>query len=97
MATVAQTILAQLGGKKFIAMTGASAFIGGVTTLKFKIPKAKSGINVVSITLTPADEYTVEFFKMRGLDWTLIHKAEGQHAEDLQPLFTRHTGLDTHL
>jgi hypothetical protein len=58
---VARTILEQLGGQRFVVMTGAKNFIGGPDSLSFKIPKTRR-IRGVRITRTPADTYTVEFF-----------------------------------
>ena len=99
--TPAKIMLDQLGGKRFIAMTGASRFVGGQTTLMFKLPGnpgfVKDGINCVRITLTPADLYDVEFVRMRGIDFKVKHKAEGIGCEQLREVFERHTGLRTSL
>ena len=38
MNQVAETILAQLGGRKFQVMTGAKYFLGGADYLQFKLP-----------------------------------------------------------
>ena len=98
--TVAQTILSQLGGRKFIAMTGAKSFVGGSDMLMFALPArfAKDGINKVRITLTPADEYKVEFMKIIGTKPVkTIAEVDGVYADNLQRIFTSHTGLDTRL
>lgn len=64
---VAQTILTQLGGNRFAAMTGAKQFVAVTDYLQFKLPAnfAKGGINCVKVTLTAADLYDVEFMKVR--------------------------------
>jgi hypothetical protein len=97
--TTAHTILQQLGGSRFIAMTGARSFVGSQTGLTFKLPArfARGGINVVRIALDPSDTYTVEFGKLWGLDYRTIKTLDGVYAEDLQDIFTDATGLDTHL
>lgn len=95
--SVAQTILQQLGGNRFIAMTGAKNFLGGKDKLIFSIPHAKNGINKVSITLTSDDLYTVEFYKFRKLDLTLITSHVGVYNDMLQEIFTNETGLYTRL
>lgn len=97
--TVSQTILEQLGGGRFIAMTGAKQFIGSATTLSFRVPKAKDGITGVRITLTPMDLYDVEFLRLRGVvaEPDVVAKVQGAYAEDLRRVFTAHTGLDTTL
>lgn len=60
--TVSKTILEQLGGRRFIAMTGARDLIGGTNYLMFRLPRglAKNGINKVKITLDWTDTYVVE-------------------------------------
>jgi hypothetical protein len=35
--TVAKTILAQLGGERFVMMTGATNFVGGADSLAFRV------------------------------------------------------------
>ena len=90
----AQTVLEQLGGKKFIAMTGARNFTKGKDFIQFKLPKAKKGISYVKITLTEMDVYTIEFLSKTG---KVIEKAEDVYNDQLQNIFTKNTGLETHL
>ncbi|MEY5370762.1 hypothetical protein WI850_24050, partial [Salmonella enterica subsp. enterica serovar Corvallis] len=72
---IAVEILNQLGGNKFIAMTGAKNFVwlekGG---LIFKLPSnfARNGINLVRIKLEPSDTYNIEFLKSRGASLKII-------------------------
>jgi len=99
---IAQTILAQLGGRRFIAMTGARNLIGGENYLMFSLPAgfAKNGINNVRITLDWTDTYIFEALKITRrpeLKFEPIEKLERVYAEDLQRIFTEVTGLDTHL
>lgn len=95
---VANTILAQLGGSRFIAMTGVKDIVGSADALSFGIGRgAVNKANKVRITLTRADDYTVEFFNYRKLDLKPVGKRDGVHAEDLQHVFTAETGLDCHL
>lgn len=97
--SVAKTILEQLGGNRFIAMTGAHNFAGGSDSLQFRLPSnfAKNSINSVSITLTPMDTYTVILSRVRGTKVTQISRHEHAYAEDLQKLFRAETGLEVHL
>lgn len=99
MTTVAAIILAQLGGNRFIAMTGARDLVRNDNALSFKLPRgARNGINYVTVVLTPADLYNVTFYKMtRGLNVHTISAAEGVYADKLQATFMAATGLDTHL
>lgn len=96
---VANTILSQLGGNRFVAMTGAKNFVGSDDALHFALPSnfARNGINRVRVTLQPSDTYTVEFFKVRGTKFSSIATRDDVYAEDLQRVFKTETGLDTHL
>lgn len=99
---VANTILAQLGGRRFIAMTGARDFIGGDNFIMFSLPAgiAKEGINKIRITLDWTDTYIFEALKVfpgPELKIDTIKKMDFVYADDLEDIFTSITGLDTHL
>lgn len=98
---VANTILAQLGGPRFLAMTGAKGLVGGPAALSFKLPRgAKDGINAVRVVLDASDTYTVAFLKVgrRGTySVKTIAETSGVYGDGLQALFTSRTGLHTHL
>ncbi len=95
---VAATILTQLGGKRFIVMTGAKNFVYSKDSLSFQIPRANN-ITHVKIELTPADLYDVEFGKIKHktFDYIIIKKYSGVYWDNLQEIFTEATGLDTRL
>jgi MoaA/NifB/PqqE/SkfB family radical SAM enzyme len=97
--TVANTILEQLGGRRFRAMTGAKDFMGGERSLSFKLPArfAKDGINAVQVTLDASDTYSVGFFRVRGTAIKLVAKMDDVYADALAGVFTKVTGLDTRL
>jgi hypothetical protein len=95
--TVANTILAQLGGRAFKVITGAKDFVGGADSLSFSIPKAKKGINKVRIVLNAADTYDVTFYKYARLDLNEIATVNNVYCDQLQDVFTTHTGLYTSL
>jgi hypothetical protein len=92
---IAQTILSQIGGqRRLVLMTGAKHFVAIESGLQFKIGGgAKDGINCVRITLTPMDEYKVEFIRTRGMKATPVATHDGAHAEDLVTLFQKETGF----
>lgn len=96
---VASTILQQLGGKHFIAMTGANNFVGFDSGLMFMVPKhlCRNGANKVRIVLDPSDTYTVEFWHIRGMDWRQISKHDLIYADRLQQLFAEQTGMAVRL
>jgi len=95
---VAQTILSQLGGNRFIAMTGCSNFLSDTNSLSFKLPRGKA--THCTITLDASDTYTVEFVKcnMRAAVYRqVVAETSGVYADQLTELFTRATGLYTSL
>jgi hypothetical protein len=95
-----QVLLQQLGGRKFTTMTGAKNFVYSEKDnwLSFRLPSrfATDGINYVKITLVN-DLYTMEFGKVWGTKYTKLHEIEGVYCDMLQSIFTKYTGLDTHL
>lgn len=98
--TVARVILDQLGGNRFVAMTGAKHFTGGNAFLQFSIPTTRVGkINKVVITLNGKDLYDVGFFRMNSKTFSIksVKTVNDIYAEDLQEVFTEATGLYTHL
>ena len=94
--SIGQTILDQLGGGRFVMMTGAKQLVGIESGLMFKLPArfALNGINKLRIVLDPSDTYSIEAFRMRGVDYTRVAIVDGIYAEDLQRTFTQITGLD---
>lgn len=98
MNQVAATILQQLGGNKFVAMTGAKNFVQGEDMLQFALPAnfAKGGINKVQIKLASSDLYTLAFYKWnaRKLECKLVVPLiNGVYADQLQEIFAAETGL----
>ncbi|HAT5579011.1 TPA: hypothetical protein SMT61_003561 [Proteus mirabilis] len=96
---IATTILSQMGGNRFIVMTGAKYFVAIENGLQFKLPArfAINGINCVQVILDPSDTYTMRFLKIHGVNSKEIEKVEGLFFDQLQIIFTEKTGLYTHL
>lgn len=96
---VASTILAQLGGCRFITMTGAKHLTSTPTSLTFQLPrgKTKNKCRAVRITLEANDTYTVEFIKIGTLRSEVISRHDMIYFDQLQELFTEETGLYTSL
>lgn len=88
-------ILEQLGGNRFLAMTGAKNLVrSGDTTLQFSLPRGTANkANKVRIELDANDLYTVSFFNIRGVNVKVIETVEGVFAEDLRRVFTDRTGF----
>lgn len=93
----AQTILQQLGGKRFSVMTGASQYIDVGGGLAFRIGRNSGGVNKVKIVLDASDTYTMTFYRIRKMEVKVIATKEGLHAEDLRKVFTDVTGMKTSL
>lgn len=99
---VAETILDQLGGNRFRAMTGARDFVGSERNLTFGLPRYPGlKINKVRVTLDESDTYTVEFMRLarRGgvPTITTLEAVSGVYADSLREVFERQTGLATSL
>lgn len=95
---VAKTIIEQLGGNKFRAMTGTCNFLGGPDYVSFKFKGSKKA-NFCKIMLMPTDTYKMEFFKYSPKLGKFTPKAEFMdvYCDQLQDIFTHVTGLYTHL
>ena len=97
---VAKEILAQLGGQKFIVMTGAKNFVSadvGDGQLSFRLPRAKDSINHVSITLNGKDLYDVKFGMIRGVNYKIKKEFNDVYNDMLVDIFEKTTGLYTSL
>ena len=108
---VAAIILSQLGGRRFIAMTGAGEFIAlepnkknamryGISML---IGKNSSKANCMKVYLDYDDTYTMQFlhshFDSKTCEYkeTVIEELKTVYCDQLQSLFTQVTGMYTHL
>lgn len=103
--TVAHTILEQLGGRQFLALTGCKNLVGGDRSLSMRLSKNKSKANRMTVTLEPDDTYTVEFVHetMPRLDKATFEYVDGKrevkllregvYCDMLQDLFEEATGL----
>lgn len=95
--TVATTILQQLGGSRFVAMTGAKDFVGGDDRLTFTVQG--KGCNRVRVTVDPSDTYTVQAMRYSPKNLTLrvVSEESDVYCDQLQDSFTRLTHLHTSL
>ena len=104
----AYTILSQLGGRRFLVMTGADKLMAAGRTasnpnpwLRMDLRDNQAQVNRLKITLMPTDTYKVEFYHQKLVDWEPVitnqQTFEMVYGEDLPALFTSVTGYDTHL
>lgn len=109
---VANEILRQMGGNKFIAMTGSKNFIASENTLSMHLTHNKARAKYLKITLEANDTYTMVFstmkkefdpaFKAAGINFktdvhVILKTIENVYFDQLQPIFTSVTGLYTSL
>ena len=90
---VAKTIVAQLGGERFVMMTGAKNFVGSAYSVTFKVGSNPKRVTHVRITLTPEGLYDMTFFKAgKG-----PHSQDGIDRDMLQEVVCANIGLYTTL
>jgi len=96
--TIAKEILNQLGGNKFIVMTGSKNFIDGGNYLSMKLSRNSANAQYLVITIEWSDTYKMEFFSLNK-NYERIMKAEfsGVYNDQLQQIFTKVTGLYTRM
>ena len=91
---VANTIFQQLGGNKFVVMTGSNTFASTGNGLRFKLTRNKTVANFCIITLNSLDLYDFEFVKA-GKSYKEVQTVSNVYADQLQRIFTQITGLYT--
>lgn len=89
--TVANMIRDQLGRMAF-AMMGASMLSGDHRSLQFRI-KGSPKVNSIRIVLDPSDTYTVQFWRLRGINAKLVSEFSDIYADSLRRLIEKETGL----
>lgn len=110
-AEIASTILQQLGGGRFVVMTGSKDMIAIDNGLRMSLAKNGSKANRLEITLTPWDTYKMRFYRYTSARYstrggqfkiypekiTEVKEYNDIYFDQLQELFTETTGLYTHL
>ena len=96
--SVPNIILAQLGGRRFIAMTGAQVS-SEHKSLIVKLPRGttRKSIRAMVVTLEPSDTYSVRFVSQTRSAVRTVAKFDNVYAEDLRRIFEETTGLYTSL
>lgn len=99
---VAKTILEQIGGGKFIAMTGSKNFIDLGNGLRMNLTRNKTSANRLDILLDEeTDTYIMRFYRHSFSKKTFevttkdIVRHEGVYCDMLEEMFTSVTGLYT--
>lgn len=105
-----EIILEQLGGRRFVAMTGSNHLVGNDNILVMHLARNMSKANRLRITYNAgSDDYTMEFFRFtagrlnkKTFEWTEdklteVETKEHVFCDMLQEIFTQVTGLYTRL
>ena len=99
---ISKTIISQLGGNQFFAMTGSKvkyySIKNGNVTLTLKLTKNAVGANHLTVTLNALDTYDVQFLAVspKG-DVKVKCENNGIYCDQLRGLFESVTGLRTSL
>ncbi len=96
---VAKEILNQLGGNKFLAMTGAHSLWYDKNTLGMKLRNTTNKAKGLTIELKSDDTYTMKFYSQNAktFEVKVVGQFEGVYCDMLQEIFTNETGLYTSL
>ncbi len=99
---VAKIILQQIGGRRFVAMTGSHDFINLGNGLRMSLSRNKTSANRLEIIYdSGADLYNVRFYRQSINHKTFevktkdIKKIDGVYCDMLEDIFTDVTGLYT--
>lgn len=91
---IADTIIAQLGGRQFIMLTGSKNFGFDEKGLSFRVGTNEKRVTHVKIDYDGgADAYDVYFYSLRGTDLRVVAEHHGIFSDQLQDLFENATGL----
>lgn len=107
---IARTIYEQLGGNRFMVMTGCKNFVGDENSLRMSIPRNHSKANRLTVTYDyETDTYQMRFWKftpfrfntktgaMYPEKFTDLKVLDGAYCDMLQSVFTDYTQLYTRL
>ena len=89
--------LKQLGGNRFIAMTGAKGFAFSDKYMSFKIGRNSKGINFVRIGHNANDLYDMEFGFNSVKGYKVKKKVKDVYADMLGTMFKKYTGMNVRL
>jgi hypothetical protein len=98
---VAKTIIEQLGGGRFAAMTGARNFVAlsaafnGEDGVQFSIGRNAKRVNKVVVTLNGRDLYDVRFWNVTRARCTQVAEYNDVYCDSLRTVFESATGMYT--
>lgn len=92
-------ILDQLGGNRFIAMTGSTNFVydNEKQSISMQLRRNNAKAKYLKIILTVMDVYTMQFITFKNNELVILKEYNNVYNDMLQSIFTNVTGLNTHL
>ena len=110
MMDISRTIWEQLGGGRFVVMTGCKNFVGDEKSLRMSIPRNHSKANRLTITYDGGtDTYQMRFWKFTPFRFNSktgkitpekyedLKVVDGVYCDQLQEIFTEYTWMYTRL
>lgn len=101
---IAATILRQIGGRRFVAMTGSHDFINLGNGLRMSLSRNKTSANRLEIIYAEcADLYNMRFYRQSFIRKTFecqtkdIKTYEGVYWDMLEDIFSEVTGMHLYL
>lgn len=101
---IAATILRQIGGRRFVAMTGSHDFINLGNGLRMSLSRNKTSANRLEIIYDEgADLYNMRFYRQSFIRKTFecqtkdIKTYEGVYWDMLEDIFSEVTGMHLYL
>lgn len=97
--SIVETILSQLGGRRFLVMTGSYDLIGcdKEKHLCMRLRRNVSKFSRLKVKLMADDTYTMHFFRFLKGEIVSYRAIDGLYCEDLARVFEDVTGLRTSL
>lgn len=99
---IVSIMMQQLGGTKFLAITGSKPEYKDISTsspiICFKLTKNSSTCNYFKLQyMNGSDLYKLDFIKIRKENVDVLHTYDNIYGDQLQDIFTEVTGLHTTL
>lgn len=93
----ARTIMAQMGGSRFMTMVGANQIVATDEGVRFRVPNAKNRIKALEVVLNGKDLYDMRWLNIRGFECKQVAEDKDVYADQLEDFFQARTGLATRL
>jgi hypothetical protein len=97
--TISAEIMKQLGGKRFVIMTGAKNIVNRPNGVTMSLPRNVTGGMQCCITLNSTDLYDIDFFSLHRKTFVIQYKKRFTDigVENLSDVFSQATGFAVRL